>query len=82
MARQAPEQGLFYPGRRGSGRGRTQGGLAEYGRGCANRDQAWFLVAADAAAGCWLGTLLALVGQWLAGFGVFFWPKKVGALRR
>ena len=25
------------------------------------------------------GTLLALVGQWLAGFGVFFWPKKVGA---
>lgn len=25
------------------------------------------------------GTLLALVGQWLAGFGLFFWPKKVGA---
>jgi cytochrome b6-f complex iron-sulfur subunit len=25
------------------------------------------------------GTLLALIGQWLFGFGVFFWPRKTGA---
>jgi cytochrome b6-f complex iron-sulfur subunit len=79
MANQAPEQGLFYPGeeaaaevsRRTASAHPGADGPIEIKRGFWNRRMVLRLAG-------W-GTLLALVGQWLAGFGVFFWPKKVGA---
>jgi cytochrome b6-f complex iron-sulfur subunit len=79
MASQAPEGGLFYPGedaaaeaaRRGASPNPGADPPIEVKRGYWNRRTVLRFAG-------W-GALLALVGQWLVGFGVFFWPKKVGA---
>jgi cytochrome b6-f complex iron-sulfur subunit len=79
MASRAPERGLFYPGDEAA---------AEVARRAASphpgadppieiKRGLWSRRTLLRFAG-W-GALLALVGQWLVGFGVFFWPKKVGA---
>ena len=79
MASQAPEQGLFFPG---------SDAAAEAGRRSASPNPGMD-VPVEVKRGFWSrrtvlrfagwGTLLALLGQWSAGFGIFFWPKKVGA---
>ena len=79
MASPAPERGLFYPGDEAA---------AEVARRAASPNPGADLPI-EIKRGFWSrrtllrfagwGTLLALVGQWLVGFGVFFWPKKVGA---
>ena len=82
MAREAPPappEGLFYPG---------ADAAAEAERRTASPNPGADVLV-DMHRGAWSrrtllrwagwGTILALVGQWLAGFGVFFWPKKVGA---
>lgn len=79
MASKAPEQGLFFPG---------SDAAAEAGRRSASPNPGMD-VPVEVKRGFWSrrtvlrfagwGTLLALVGQWSAGFGIFFWPKKVGA---
>ena len=79
MASQSPGQGLFFPG---------SDAAAEAGRRSASPNPGMD-VPVEVKRGFWSrrtvlrfagwGTLLALVGQWSAGFGIFFWPKKVGA---
>jgi cytochrome b6-f complex iron-sulfur subunit len=79
MASQAPEQGLFFPG---------SDAAAEAGRRSASPNPGMD-VPVEVKRGFWSrrtvlrfagwGTLLALLGQWSAGIGIFFWPKKVGA---
>jgi cytochrome b6-f complex iron-sulfur subunit len=79
MASQAPEQGLFHPGeeaaaevaRRGASPNPGADAPIQIKRGYWNRRMLLRFTG-------W-GALLALAGQWLSGFGVFFWPKKVGA---
>jgi cytochrome b6-f complex iron-sulfur subunit len=77
MADNAPTQGLFHPGadaaREVQERAASPLGPAER----AATGKPWNRRLVIRWAG-W-GVLLGIVGQWLVGFGAFFWPKKVGA---
>ena len=79
MARDVRQHGLFYPGGDAAAEAERRAASPNPGgdvhieiSGAPGRGATLLRLAG------W-GTLLALVGQWLAGFGVFFWPKKVGA---
>ena len=79
MARQAPEPGLFYPGAEAAAEAERRAASPNPGAGVPVEIRRGFWSRRTLLRFAGWGTLLALVGQWLAGFGVFFWPKKVGA---
>jgi len=79
MARQAPEQGLFYPGEAAAAEAERRAASPNPGADVPVVVHRGFWSRRTLLRFAGWGTLLALVGQWLAGFGVFFWPKKVGA---
>ncbi|HZO31992.1 MAG TPA: ubiquinol-cytochrome c reductase iron-sulfur subunit [Chloroflexota bacterium] len=79
MARQAPEQGLFYPGAEAAAEAERRSASPNPGADVPIEIRRGFWSRRTLLRFAGWGTLLALVGQWLTGFGVFFWPKKVGA---
>src|SRR5918999_5792534 len=79
MARQAPEQGLFYPGDEAAAEAARRAASPNPGADVSIEIKRGFWSRRTVLRFAGWGTLLALVGQWLAGFGIFFWPKKVGA---
>jgi cytochrome b6-f complex iron-sulfur subunit len=79
MARQAPEQGLFYPGAEAAAEAERRAASPNPGADVPVEIRRGFWSRRTLLRFAGWGTLLALVGQWLAGFGIFFWPKKVGA---
>src|SRR5688500_10770485 len=79
MARQAPEQGLFYTGAEAAAEAERRSASPNPGADVPVEIKRGFWSRRTLLRFAGWGTLLALVGQWLVGFGVFFWPKKVGA---
>jgi cytochrome b6-f complex iron-sulfur subunit len=79
MAREAPPQGLFYPGSEAAAEAERRTASPNPGADVPVEVHRGFWSRRMLLRVAGWGTLLALVGQWLAGFGVFFWPKKVGA---
>ncbi|MCC6176808.1 MAG: ubiquinol-cytochrome c reductase iron-sulfur subunit [Chloroflexi bacterium] len=78
MANQARQEGLFFPGAETAAEVERRAASPRPGadvpvavkRGFWNRRTILRFIG-------W-GTLLGLLGQWLVGFGSFFWPKRVG----
>jgi cytochrome b6-f complex iron-sulfur subunit len=79
MASQAPEQGLFYPGAEAAAEAERRAASPNPGADIQVEVKRGFWTRRTLLRFAGWGTILALVGQWLVGFGVFFWPKKVGA---
>ena len=79
MARQAPEQGLFFPGSDAAAEAERRAASPNPGADVPVEVKQSFWSRRTLLRFAGWGTLLALLGQWSAGFGIFFWPKKVGA---
>jgi cytochrome b6-f complex iron-sulfur subunit len=79
MARQAPQQGLFYPGADAAAEAERRSASPNPGADVPVEVRRGFWSRRTLLRFAGWGTLLALCGQWLGGAGVFFWPKKVGA---
>ena len=77
MARDVRDPGLFYPGADAAEEIERRTASPVGGSGLPIRRGFWTRRTALRWAG-W-GTIMALLGQCTAGFGIFFWPKKVGA---
>ncbi|MGE3911253.1 MAG: ubiquinol-cytochrome c reductase iron-sulfur subunit [Chloroflexota bacterium] len=78
MARQAPEQGLFFPGSDAAAEAERRAASPNPGADVPVEVKRGFWSRRTVLRFAGWGTLLALLGQWAAGFGIFFWPKKVG----
>jgi cytochrome b6-f complex iron-sulfur subunit len=79
MASQAPEQGLFFPGSDAAAEAERRSASPNPGMDVPVEVKRGFWSRRTVLRFAGWGTLLALVAQWSAGFGIFFWPKKVGA---
>ena len=77
MARNVRDPGLFYPGADAAEEIERRAASPVGGTGVPIRRGFWTRRTALRWAG-W-GTIMALLAQFSAGFGIFFWPKKVGA---
>ncbi len=77
MARDVRDPGLFYPGADAAEEIERRTASPGGGSGVPVRRGFWTRRTALRWAG-W-GTIMALLAQFGAGFGIFFWPKKVGA---
>lgn len=79
MARQAPEQGLFFPGSDAAAEAERRSASPNPGADVPVEVKRGFWSRRTLLRFVGWGTLLGIVGQWTAGAGIFFWPKKVGA---
>jgi cytochrome b6-f complex iron-sulfur subunit len=79
MARQAPEQGLFYPGAEAAAEAERRSASPHPGADVPVEIKRGFWTRRTLLRFAGWGTLLALLGQWTVGFLIFLWPKKVGA---
>jgi cytochrome b6-f complex iron-sulfur subunit len=79
MARQAPEQGLFFPGSDAAAEAERRAASPNPGADVPVQVRRGFWNRRTLLRFAGWGTVLGLIGQWTVGFGVFFWPKKVGA---
>ena len=79
MASQAPQQGLFYPGAEAAAEAERRSASPNPGADAPVEVKRGFWTRRTLLRFAGWGTLLALLAQWTVGFGVFFWPKKVGA---
>ncbi|MFN8523043.1 MAG: ubiquinol-cytochrome c reductase iron-sulfur subunit [Chloroflexota bacterium] len=78
MAENESREGLFYPGSEAADEARQRGASSVPPFEQAPRRRGFWSRRAVLRGTGW-GVFLAMVGQWLGGFGSFFWPKKVGA---
>jgi cytochrome b6-f complex iron-sulfur subunit len=79
MAREAPPQGLFYPGADAAAEAERRSASPNPGTDVPVEVHRGFWSRRTILRWAGWGTFLALLGQWTVGFGSFFWPNKVGA---
>jgi cytochrome b6-f complex iron-sulfur subunit len=79
MAREAPPQGLFYPGADAAAEAERRSASPNPGADVPVEIYRGFWSRRTLLRWAGWGTFLALLGQWTVGFGSFFWPNKVGA---
>ena len=79
MARDVRQGGLFYPGAEAAAEADRRAASPNPGADLPVGIRRGFWSRRTLLRFTGWGVLLALVGQWLVGFGAFFWPKKVGA---
>jgi cytochrome b6-f complex iron-sulfur subunit len=79
MAREAPPQGLFYPGADAAAEAERRSASPNPGADVPVEIYRGFWSRRTILRWAGWGTFLALLGQWTVGFGSFFWPNKVGA---